>query len=249
METKALDTLNPNPKNPRTMSKHDADALAKSMKEFGDLSPITFNEQTQQLVGGHQRINILRHVLKGGEVYITQRFDNPDSVGTVALGYVIFDGKQFAYRAVSWDLPRELAANIASNRIQGAFQLDLLAEVNYMIKEANEALLGLTGQTDDEIAKLLGDVAPEEPEEKPADENERLEFSLTKEQVEIVEEALGHIKANREMATEKNSSMNGNALYYMSKDYLDKLHNQAPTVWKKKNYKQHCLRSLQLQAD
>lgn len=172
MEEIQLDTLKPNPKNPRQLSKHDGEALAKSMKEFGDLSAIVFNEQTQQLVGGHQRINVLQQVLHGGKVLITQRFEQPDAVGTVALGYVIYDGKQFPYRAVKWPLDRELAANIAANRIQGTFDLDLLAEVNYMIKESNEALLGLTGQTEQEIDKLMQSIGASTVEEDDAPEVE-----------------------------------------------------------------------------
>ena len=172
MEEIQLDTLKPNPKNPRQLSKHDGEALAKSMKEFGDLSAIVFNEQTKQLVGGHQRVEIIKRIFSGAKVVITQRFEQADMVGTVAIGYVIYEGRQFPYRAVSWPLDRELAANIAANRIQGTFDLDLLAEVNYMIKESNEALLGLTGQTEQEIDKLMQSIGASTVEEDDAPEVE-----------------------------------------------------------------------------
>ena len=172
MEELSLDSLKANPKNPRTLSQHDGKALAASMKEFGDLSAIVFNEQTQQLVGGHQRVEIMRKVLGGGKVLITQRFEQPDAVGTVALGYVIYDGRQFPYRAVSWDLGRELAANVAANRIQGEFNLDLLGELNYELSQLENGaeLLALTGQTEDEISKLLDQVGANGESEEDAPE-------------------------------------------------------------------------------
>lgn len=180
METKQLDELQGDPSNPRTISKHDGAALARSMQEFGDLSCIVFNVQTKQLVGGHQRIEILKKVLNGAkQVTITTRFDTPDHVGTTALGYVVYDNRQFAYREVDWDLGRQRAANIAANRIQGEFNLDMLAEVTFQISQLENSadLLALTGQTEDEINRLLdmsganGESDPSEDEAPEVDNN------------------------------------------------------------------------------
>ena len=168
METKDISDLKANPKNPRTLSEHDGKALAKSMSTFGDLSCIVYNIRTQQLVGGHQRVSVLTKLIGGNNaVSITERFDTPDDVGTVALGYVTHDNKKFAYREVDWDEPKELAANIAANRIQGEFQLDMLAQINYELSqlENGQDLLALTGQTVDEINKLLGMVSGEGEED------------------------------------------------------------------------------------
>lgn len=177
METKSLDELQGNPKNPRRINKHDGMALAKSMQEFGDLSGIVFNVQTKQLVGGHQRVNIIKVVMGGGAtVQVTQRFEEPTADGTVGIGYVVHKKKSYAYREVDWPYERELAANIAANRIQGEFDLDLLAEANYLLHENNPELLALTGQTDEEISRLLDavgagskgdDEAPEVDTENP----------------------------------------------------------------------------------
>ena len=158
MDTKNIDELKGDPKNPRFISKHDGEALARSMSEFGDLSCIVFNIRTQQLVGGHQRINILQQVLSGAkQITITTRFDVPDQVGTTALGYVVYENRQFAYRGVDWDEGRQKAANIAANRIQGEFNLDMLAQVNYEISQLENGadLLAQTGQMQDEIDRLL----------------------------------------------------------------------------------------------
>jgi DNA modification methylase len=165
VETKNINDLIGNKKNPRTMSKHDADALKKSIEEFGDLSGIVFNIKTNQLVGGHQRIETFKRMTGERNVVITQRFDTPNKVGTVAVGYITFNGEFYGYREVDWPLDRETAANIAANRIQGEFDLDLLAEMDWWLKENNPDLLALTGQTDDEISRLLDAAGPSDEAE------------------------------------------------------------------------------------
>lgn len=228
MENKSLRELNANLKNPRTINKDDYKNLVQSIRRFGDLSGIVYNVRTGQLVGGHQRQKAFGEI-GADNIEITQKYEQPNGVGTVAVGHVMLDGERYGYREVDWDATFEKAANVAANRIQGEFDNDLLAEITYEIAQAeNPELLELTGQTQDEIDKLLRGAGVED-EEKPKDEIEEnsLKFSLTREQREVVEEALGHLKATREMVSAENSSMNGNALYYMARDYLDRLHGMA----------------------
>jgi len=155
-----INDLKGNPKNPRTISKHDYEALVNSIKRFGDLSGIVFNRRTGQLVGGHQRIEAFKRMGGDKSVQITERLESPNSKGTVAVGYVFFENEQYAYREVDWDQGTENAANIAANRIQGQFDLDLLAEITFEISqlENGDELLSLTGQTTDEINRLLDSV-------------------------------------------------------------------------------------------
>lgn len=155
MSDKTIDDLKGNPQNPRTMSVHDANALKKSMGEFGDLSSIVFNRQTGQLVGGHQRVETLKRLGGTNRVQITQTFNPATDDGTIALGYITYNKKAFPYREVDWPYEREMAANIAANRIQGEFDLDLLGEATVMLREADAELLALTGQSEDEINDLL----------------------------------------------------------------------------------------------
>lgn len=156
METKNIDDLKANPKNPRTINKHDYEALVASLKEFGDLSGIVFNTVTGQLVGGHQRTEAFKRMGGKRQVIITHRFAEPNRQGTVALGYVDYDNEQFSYREVQWDVNKEKSANIAANRIQGQFDLDLLAELTFELSQLeDQSLLKQTGQTEDEINRLL----------------------------------------------------------------------------------------------
>lgn len=227
MENVPLSALKANPKNPRKISEHDYNHLVQSIQRFGDLSGIVSNRRTGQLVGGHQRIQAFKK-LGNPPITITQRFEQPGAKGTTALGYVLLDGEAYAYREVDWDEGFEAAANIAANRIQGDFDLDGLAQLTYEISQMENAeeLLDLTGQDEKEIDNLLKSVGvgeDEEPEQKD-DGSDKLEFRMTREQREIVEEAIGHITATREIPHEEAGSKNGSALYYMARDYLDRVH-------------------------
>lgn len=230
-ELKDINELKPNAKNPRRISKEDFAALQASIKTFGDLSCVVFNVRTQQLVGGHQRIESMKASGTKPVVWITQKYDTPNAQGTIAIGTITHENESYKYREVDWDEGIEKAANIAANRIQGEFDLDLLAQMDYEISQLDNGtdLLALTGQSEREIKKLMQSVGVEEAPadtvvEPPETETNKLEFALTAEQREVVEEALNNLKATREMATEKNSSLNGNALYYMARDFLDRLH-------------------------
>lgn len=158
MEDVDINSLKANPKNPRTINKDDYKNLLNSIKKFGDLSGIVLNKNTGQLVGGHQRIQAFKEL--GGRPVVIERLDAPNSKGTIATGYVLLDDEKYAYREVQWDADFETAANIAANRIQGEFDLDLLAQLDYELSQLENGadLLALTGQTEDEINKLLDQV-------------------------------------------------------------------------------------------
>lgn len=173
METKSLDELKPNPKNPRFINKHDYDHLVQSIKRFGDLSGIVFNTQTNQLVGGHQRIQAFKTL--GGIPTISERYETTTSTGTTAIGYVLLNDEKYSYREVAWNPDIEISANVAANRIQGEFDKDLLAELVYEINQlANGSeLIDLMGLAEDEVNKLLAQVSGEGEEEKAGNLSEK----------------------------------------------------------------------------
>jgi len=45
--------------NPRSISDEDKKALERSLKRFGLVEPLVWNEATKRLVGGHQRLDVL----------------------------------------------------------------------------------------------------------------------------------------------------------------------------------------------
>lgn len=142
-----VEELTPNKRNPRRISASVKAALRQSLAEYGDLSGIVWNETTKNLVGGHQR----RDILKGATIEIITKYDHPTSTGTVAEGYVIKDGERYAYRAVRWDEAKEAEALIAANKIQGSWDADIL---KVMIKDIPTMNLKKTGFTELEFNSM-----------------------------------------------------------------------------------------------
>jgi hypothetical protein len=177
METKNLSDLHSDPKNPRRLSDQQGIALKNSMAEFGDLGCVVFNIQTQQMVGGHQRLRLMEQLPEQHKITISDRagvgawegHETLDETGTVALGYIWIGNKQFAYREVNWDLGKQRSANIAANYIEGEFDTELLAEVNYELSQlANgDELLALTGQSPANLKLLANSTGIGEPDQAP----------------------------------------------------------------------------------
>ena len=100
LETRKIVDLKDYYKNPRKLSKHDADNLKKSLQEFGTIDKPIIN-QDGTLIGGHQRKRILKSLgQKEIECWV------PD---------VLLDEKQV----------EEL--NVRLNRNHGEFDYDILA--------------------------------------------------------------------------------------------------------------------------
>lgn len=223
MESKNINELNANPQNPRTISKQDFASLKKSITEFGDLSGVVLNVTTNQLVGGHQRVEAFKALGKDARVEIAQRLQTPTKAGTIAIGFVMLNGERYGYREVQWDLTRELAANIAANRISGQFDVDLLAEVTYQIQQENPDLLELTGQTEDEINKLMkqaGVLDDDDTNQDHEDDENKLRLKVTPEQKALIMQAIEHARITREIPSSDPETLNGSALYYIAEAYL-----------------------------
>jgi hypothetical protein len=132
------DMIKPAPYNPRIITDDEFKGLKQSINSFGDISGITFNRRTGNLVTGHHRYKALEQkfpqmtfVHIGGEIY---RIDN--------------DGKPTGYdiRVVDWEEHKEIAANIAANShtIAGSFDTEslstLIAEVKINTPELYHAV-------------------------------------------------------------------------------------------------------------
>ena len=114
------------PRNPRIMPADEHAALVKSLKRFGVVDPIIVNTTTNQIVGGHQRLEV-----------------------AAELG---FEKVPVAYIEVSAEEQAQL--NIALNRIGGVWDDEKLKVLLTEIDELNLDLQ-LTGFTADEVAALL----------------------------------------------------------------------------------------------
>ena len=106
-----ISQLNPAAYNPRLdLQPNDPeyDKLLRSVEEFGYIEPIVWNERTGNIVGGHQRFKVLKHL------------------GFTEIDCVIVDVDDI----------REKAMNVALNKIQGDWDMDKLAEVMFEINDS-----------------------------------------------------------------------------------------------------------------
>lgn len=122
--------------NPRGFNPENYEALGESMDEFGDISGITFNEQTGNLVTGHHRWNQLCQKY-GVETLSLKHIKGTDT-------YIILEsGHDTGYplRKVDWSLNKEVIANVTSNSesVSGHFT-DSLNNLLSSIGESSKAM-------------------------------------------------------------------------------------------------------------
>ncbi|NRA76851.1 MAG: hypothetical protein HRU18_01475 [Pseudoalteromonas sp.] len=123
--------------NPRNFNPENYEALGDSMEEFGDISGITFNTRTGNLITGHHRWNQLCQKY-GIDNLSLKQISNTD------LSIILESGHDTGYtlRVVDWCLDKEKLANVTANSesVSGHFTSDLkslLASVD----ESNKSLV------------------------------------------------------------------------------------------------------------
>ncbi len=147
-----IDDLKADPDNPRTIDEDALKALGRSLEEFGDLSGITGNKRTGELVTGHQRVRVMKE--KHG--------DDLDVInGCLAKK----DGTEaFTIRTVDWDREKQRIANMVANspKIGGQFTesaTGILEQIENDFPDLSADLLL------DELAEMLQE--PEAPDFEP----------------------------------------------------------------------------------
>jgi len=109
-----IDDLAPDPENPRRPLKpKEAAALQASMRKYGDLSGVTWNKRTGELVCGHKRVEQLKDM---GAQFVG---------GSLTLA----SGDKFPVRVVDWPRSKQKGANVAANNqlLAADYSADLLA--------------------------------------------------------------------------------------------------------------------------
>lgn len=94
------------------------------MEALGDISGIVHDLNTDEIVGGNQRSKIID--INTVEPVLTETFDEPDAQGTVAWGFVEWNGQKFSYRQVRWNDDQRERANITANSLGGEWDWDML---------------------------------------------------------------------------------------------------------------------------
>ena len=143
IETIPLRSIKPAPYNPRKDLKPgdpEYEKLKRSLDEFGCVEPLVWNKRTGHLVGGHQRLKILK---ERGE-------------------------KELEVSVVDLPLDREKALNIALNKISGDWDQQKLAELLQEMIQTPDLDVELTGfelgEAEDLIAEILDDGRSGQPE-------------------------------------------------------------------------------------
>ncbi|MEK5028712.1 transcriptional regulator [Paenibacillus sp. FSL M7-1046] len=103
--------------------------LRRSLDEFGYIDPIVWNEQTGNMVGGHQRYKVMV---------------NEQSCTELAVSVVNLDPE------------REHLLNLALNKVSGRWDDEALAQLLSELQEG-EVDLALSGFDPDEIGELLAE--------------------------------------------------------------------------------------------
>lgn len=128
--TKKISEISPAKYNPRKISDEAMGRLTKSLAEFGNIQPITWNARTGNVVGGHQRLKVYQ-----------------------AMGKT-----EVEVWAVDLDEQKEKAANIALNKLAGEFDLPALKDILEDIDTGNLDL-EITGFGINEIAEMMEQTA------------------------------------------------------------------------------------------
>jgi DNA modification methylase len=135
IETMRIDDLIPAEYNPRKQLKAgmpEYERLKKSIEEFGMVEPIIYNEETKNVIGGHQRLQVLRDL----------------GWSTVDVSCVILSQSQ------------EKVLNIALNKIDGAWDDEKLQTLLSDLKEEGMDI-SLTGFDLSELESIIPDFEPE----------------------------------------------------------------------------------------
>jgi len=134
IETWKVGDINPAPYNPRvTLHPGDTEyeSLRRSIERFNLVQPLVVNERTGNLIGGHQRLQVLK------------------ATGTAEVQVSIVD----------LEPAEEKALNIALNKISGRWDNDKLADLLSELGdlESDPDLWTVTGFSQKELTKVLDD--------------------------------------------------------------------------------------------
>jgi hypothetical protein len=163
-KTRNLKDLRSNIANPRSISKERLEMLASSLGEFGDISGIVWNRKSGRLIGGHQRRKLIPD---GTPITFTKEYSPATKTGTVAEGFIEYQGERFAYREVDWDGLKEYAGMVAANRHGGRWNGRILAEVLLEL-DSNNYPMDKAGFSQTDLEAILAPVRPMEPPQAPA---------------------------------------------------------------------------------
>lgn len=103
--------------NPRQWTRKQRDQLRENLRLLGDISGIVHDLNSDQIIGGNFRSDVMD--INKCHIEIVRQFDEPDEQGTVAFGFVEWNGKLYNYRQVRWTKEQCERACISANAMGG----------------------------------------------------------------------------------------------------------------------------------
>src|ERR1035437_745372 len=139
VEQVPIDLLRADPANPRRIGDEELDALERSVRQFGFVSPVLARKEDGIVIGGHQRLVAARRL----------------GLATVPVTWL--------------DLSIEQARllNLALNKIGGSWDEQLLARLLADLQSSPEVDLSVSGFGEDEIKDLLRSLETRDKAERP----------------------------------------------------------------------------------
>ena len=133
-----IESLRPDPANPRRISEPELESLTRSLREWGFVQPVLVRREDNIVIGGHQRLLAARRL----------------GMTTVPVIFV--------------DLTMEQGRllNVALNKIQGEWDNELLARMLSDLHAVADLDLTLTGFGEDELDKLMKSLDVREKRER-----------------------------------------------------------------------------------
>ena len=193
MKKYKIEELIPTTYNPRknlTPEDNEYQKIKRSIEEFGYVEPIIINKD-KTIIGGHQRLNVLRD-----------------------LGY-----KEIDVIEIDIDKTKEKALNVALNKITGEWDMDKLGSLLNELND-EQFDLKLTGFDASELDGILFNVDDLDDtfELKDGDRQpiQTMSITFSDDQAELVNQAIDKMKQTetyKNYQDEFNENSNGNALY------------------------------------
>ena len=141
IEKVSIEQLKEPPYNPRKSVRDDPEfhkKLTQSLQSFGYIEPIVWNKRTGFVVGGNQRLQVLK------------------DMGEKEVEVVIVD----------FDDPTEKAANLALNKVSGEWDMPKLQELMASLDKDIQKLTGFENEEIKKLLRKLNQLS-KDPEEIP----------------------------------------------------------------------------------
>ena len=120
------------PNNPRLWTDEDRAKLKANLQELGDISGIVHDENSNTIPCGNFRSDTIN--INNCDIEIVREFEQPDAQGTVALGYVIWEGNCYNYRRVQWTAEQCEKACITANALGSDWDYEKLMSGNWDVE-------------------------------------------------------------------------------------------------------------------